>query len=182
MEGFRLDPPRDAGRVEILERGTRYVVDLAGGHKTGFFLDQRENRELVARLSKGRRVFDGMTYTGGFAVAALAFALASLLVVAAAYALTPDHAAALGRRLGEVTGAPLRPAADEPSSYTKGLTSLLKRLGNAAPKSASETSKLQQRLVVADQHLVHTVRRKTRRSRGGVRRTDVTVSVPPTLL
>jgi 23S rRNA (cytosine1962-C5)-methyltransferase len=70
MEGFRLDPPRDAGRVEIVERGTRYVVDLAGGHKTGFFLDQREHRELVARLAKGRRVFDGMTYTGGFAVAA----------------------------------------------------------------------------------------------------------------
>jgi tight adherence protein C len=79
----------------------------------------------------------------------LAFALASLLVVAAAYALTPNHAAALGRRLGEVTGATLRPTADEPSSYTKGLTSLLKRLGNAAPKSASETSKLQQRLVSA---------------------------------
>ena len=70
MEGFRLDPPRDAGRVEIVERGTRYVVDLAGGHKTGFFLDQRENRDLIARIAKGRRVFDGMTYTGGFAVAA----------------------------------------------------------------------------------------------------------------
>jgi 23S rRNA (cytosine1962-C5)-methyltransferase len=70
MEGFRCDPPRDAGRVEVVERGTRYVVDLAGGHKTGFFLDQREHRELVARLSRGRRVFDGMTYTGGFAVAA----------------------------------------------------------------------------------------------------------------
>ena len=72
MEGFRCDPPPDAGTVEIEERGTRYVVDLAGGHKTGFFLDQRDHRDLVARLAKGRRVFDGMTYTGGFALAAAA--------------------------------------------------------------------------------------------------------------
>jgi tight adherence protein C len=79
----------------------------------------------------------------------LAFALASLLVVAAAYALAPSPAAALERRLGELTGATLRPIADEQSSYTKGLTNLLKRLGNAAPKSAAETSKLQQRLVAA---------------------------------
>jgi 23S rRNA (cytosine1962-C5)-methyltransferase len=69
-EGFRADPPRDAGTVEIRERGVRYLVDLAGGHKTGFFLDQRDHRDLVARLARGRRVFDGMTYTGGFAVAA----------------------------------------------------------------------------------------------------------------
>jgi 23S rRNA (cytosine1962-C5)-methyltransferase len=70
MEGFRCDPPSNAGKVEIQERGTRYVVDLEGGHKTGFFLDQRDHRELIARISKGRRVFDGMTYTGGFAMAA----------------------------------------------------------------------------------------------------------------
>jgi 23S rRNA (cytosine1962-C5)-methyltransferase len=70
MERFRCEPPADAGVVEILERGTRYVVDLAGGHKTGFFLDQREHREMVARLAKGRRVLDCMTYTGGFAIAA----------------------------------------------------------------------------------------------------------------
>jgi 23S rRNA (cytosine1962-C5)-methyltransferase len=70
QEGFRCEPPRGAGRVEIRERGTRYLVDLEGGHKTGFFLDQREHRDLVARLARGRTVFDGMTYTGGFAVAA----------------------------------------------------------------------------------------------------------------
>jgi tight adherence protein C len=78
----------------------------------------------------------------------LAFVLASLLVVAAAYALTPSPAAALERRLGEVTGAPLRPATDE-EGYGKGLIDGLKRLGNIAPKSAAETSKLQQRLVAA---------------------------------
>ena len=70
MEGFRCDPPKTAGTVEVSERGTRYLLDLAGGHKTGFFLDQRDQRDMIARLSKGRRVFDGMTYTGGFAIAA----------------------------------------------------------------------------------------------------------------
>ncbi len=72
MEGFRCDPPRNAGTVEVHERGTRYLVDLAGGHKTGFFLDQRDHRDLIARIAKGRRVFDGFTYTGGFAIAAAA--------------------------------------------------------------------------------------------------------------
>jgi tight adherence protein C len=79
----------------------------------------------------------------------LAFALASLLVVAAAYALAPSPAAALERRLGEVTGTTLRPVAEEESGYGKSVVALLKRLGNIAPKSASETSKLQQRLVAA---------------------------------
>ena len=72
MEGFRCEASRGGEPVEIVERGVRYEVDPAGGHKTGFFLDQRENRDLVARLAKGRHVFDGMTYTGGFAVAAAA--------------------------------------------------------------------------------------------------------------
>lgn len=70
MEGFRIDLPRGVPRVEVSERGTRYLVDPAGGHKTGFFLDQRDHRELIARLAKGRHVFDGFTYTGGFALAA----------------------------------------------------------------------------------------------------------------
>jgi 23S rRNA (cytosine1962-C5)-methyltransferase len=69
-EGFDWPQRRDGTSVEIQEHGVRYVVDPHGGHKTGFFLDQRENRRLLARLARGRSVFDGMTYTGGFAVAA----------------------------------------------------------------------------------------------------------------
>lgn len=68
QEGFR-PPPSPSRPLEIHERGVRYAVDPAGGHKTGFFLDQRDQRSLVARVSKGRRVFDGTTYTGGFAIA-----------------------------------------------------------------------------------------------------------------
>jgi|YelNatPaOPRAMG01_1025707.scaffolds.fasta_scaffold00016_66 23S rRNA (cytosine1962-C5)-methyltransferase len=59
-----------AGPVEIDECGVRYLADPLGGQKTGFFLDQRENRMLVRPLSAGRRVLDAFCYTGGFAVAA----------------------------------------------------------------------------------------------------------------
>jgi 23S rRNA (cytosine1962-C5)-methyltransferase len=79
QEGFRCDPPPKTPSVEVAERGVRYRVDPAGGHKTGFFLDQRENREMVATLAKGRHVFDGMTYTGGFALAAARGGAASVV-------------------------------------------------------------------------------------------------------
>ena len=61
-----------AGPVSVREAGRSYRVDVRGGQKTGFYLDQRDARELVARLASGRRVLDLFAYTGGFAVAALA--------------------------------------------------------------------------------------------------------------
>jgi tight adherence protein C len=78
----------------------------------------------------------------------LAFALGSLVVAAAVYALSPRPAEALERRLGEVTGTTLRPAAEE-QTFGRSFVGGLKRLGNIAPRSASETSKLKQRLVAA---------------------------------
>jgi 23S rRNA (cytosine1962-C5)-methyltransferase len=58
--------------VEIREHGVRYRVEFEGGHKTGFFCDQRENRRKLARLATGRTLLDLCSYTGGFSVAALA--------------------------------------------------------------------------------------------------------------
>ena len=54
--------------IEITENGLRFLVDVKNGHKTGFYLDQRENRLAASRLTKGRRVLDCFTYTGAFAV------------------------------------------------------------------------------------------------------------------
>lgn len=71
-EGFDIAAPRRADLVTVHEHGVRFGVDLAGGHKTGFFLDQRDNRSWVASVAEGRRLFDGMTYTGGFALRAAA--------------------------------------------------------------------------------------------------------------
>ncbi len=59
-------PPAD---LAIRENGTVYETDIAGGQKTGFFLDQRANRAIVAGYAAGRDVLDCFSYTGGFSVA-----------------------------------------------------------------------------------------------------------------
>ena len=56
----------------VLENGHQFLVDWEKGQKTGFFLDQRENRALVERYARGRRVLNLFCYTGGFSVYALA--------------------------------------------------------------------------------------------------------------
>jgi tight adherence protein C len=77
----------------------------------------------------------------------LAFVFASLLVTAAALALSPNAASTIEQRLGEVTGVPMSRA--EEAAYGKAVIDTLKRLGNIAPRSAKEMGKLKQRLVVA---------------------------------
>ena len=56
---------------EIKEQGRRMLINFFEGQKTGFFIDQRENRNLVASLAKGHRVLNCFGYTGGFSLAAL---------------------------------------------------------------------------------------------------------------
>jgi 23S rRNA (cytosine1962-C5)-methyltransferase len=58
--------------IQIKENGIDFWVDLPGGHKTGFYLDQRENRKKVQILASGKQVLDCFTYTGGFSINALA--------------------------------------------------------------------------------------------------------------
>jgi 23S rRNA (cytosine1962-C5)-methyltransferase len=59
------EPPE---AIEILENGLRFGVDIKGGQKTGFFLDQRDNRAIVRDLAAGKRVLNCFAYTGGFSV------------------------------------------------------------------------------------------------------------------
>ena len=56
----------------VLENGLKFKVNWEEGQKTGFFIDQRVNRDLVRQYSRGRRVLNTFCYTGGFSVAALA--------------------------------------------------------------------------------------------------------------
>ena len=56
----------------VLENGHKFIVNWTEGQKTGFFLDQRENRALVGRMAAGRRVLNLFCYTGGFSIYALA--------------------------------------------------------------------------------------------------------------
>ena len=59
-------------RVTFVEDGVVYRVDVAAGQKTGFYLDQRDNRRLVETHANGKRVLNAFCYTGGFTLAALA--------------------------------------------------------------------------------------------------------------
>ncbi len=61
-----------AGPVEIHEHGCRFLVDVAHGQKTGFYMDQRDNRRRTAAYCTGKRLLNAFSYTGAFAVHALA--------------------------------------------------------------------------------------------------------------
>ena len=65
----------------LVEGGLRYHVDAAHGQKTGFFLDQRDNRAHIRSLARGRDVLDGFCYTGGFTVAALSGGARSVVAI-----------------------------------------------------------------------------------------------------
>jgi 23S rRNA (cytosine1962-C5)-methyltransferase len=54
--------------IQIVENGVKFLVDVRKGHKTGFYLDQRNARELVGKLSQGRDVLNCFSYTGGFGI------------------------------------------------------------------------------------------------------------------
>lgn len=70
FEGLEIASPELPKRITIQEFGTRFRVDFASGHKTGFFCDQRDNRRLLASFCQGKTVLDLCCYTGGFAVQA----------------------------------------------------------------------------------------------------------------
>ncbi len=79
---------------EIKENGLRFQVDIAGGHKTGFYLDQRENRAFVRAAAAGKAVLDCFSYTGGFTLAALkgdATSVVSVETSAAARSLAEEN-------------------------------------------------------------------------------------------
>jgi 23S rRNA (cytosine1962-C5)-methyltransferase len=64
--------------LEVRENGLRFLVDLHGGHKTGFYIDQRENRRRLADFAAGRDLLNVFSYTGGFGINALAAGAATV--------------------------------------------------------------------------------------------------------
>jgi len=85
-----LEPPQ----VEIIENDAKFRVDVARGHKTGFYLDQRDNRTLVGKLAGGRDVLNCFCYTGAFTVHVLvngAKSVASVDSSADALLLAQEH-------------------------------------------------------------------------------------------
>jgi 23S rRNA (cytosine1962-C5)-methyltransferase len=59
------------GLIEIVENGNKFLVDIVHGHKTGFYLDQRDNRKLLQNFSSGSEILNCFSYTAGFSVYAL---------------------------------------------------------------------------------------------------------------
>ena len=99
LEGFvpRQDP---AGpELVVAEDGCRFGVTPGGGHKTGLYLDQAENRALVARYAAGRRMLDAFCFSGGFACHALQAGASEAVLLDS----SPD-ALALARRNLELNG------------------------------------------------------------------------------
>ena len=95
----------DPGPVIVEEAGVRFPVDLLAGQKTGWFFDQRGNRDLVAGLASGTRVLDVFCHTGGFGLRCAAAGAASVrLVDSSAPALAQaESAAALNGLAATVT-------------------------------------------------------------------------------
>ena len=91
-------PPAD---LTILENGMRFLVNLAEGQKTGYYLDQRDNRAVVARMCAGKRVLDAFCYTGGFGLYAARAGAAEVLCLDAS-----EPALELGRRNATANGLP----------------------------------------------------------------------------
>jgi len=84
LRGERDADAPSPSELEIREHGRRFAVDIAGGHKTGFYLDQRDNRRLFAELVRHfgvERVLNCYCYSGGFSVAALAGGARHVLAV-----------------------------------------------------------------------------------------------------
>ncbi len=78
-KGF-MGEPFDT-RVEIIENGVHYIVDVQDGQKTGFFLDQKNNRAAIHRFCKDKKVLDCFTHTGSFALNAAVAGAKSVLGV-----------------------------------------------------------------------------------------------------
>ncbi len=65
------DLPAGGGVVEAMENNLRFMIDIPGGQKTGFFIDQRENRMLLSHYAPGKKILNAFAYSGAFSVYAL---------------------------------------------------------------------------------------------------------------
>lgn len=90
---------RIEGPVELRENGARYLADLEGGQKTGWFFDQRDNRAWAARLVQGGRVLDCYSHSGGFGILAALSGASEVVMVDRS-----ESALALAREAADLNG------------------------------------------------------------------------------
>jgi 23S rRNA (cytosine1962-C5)-methyltransferase len=99
----RLAKGELTGPIEIAENGARFLADLSGGQKTGWFFDQRDNRALVADLAGDARMLDVYSYSGGFAVLAAKAGAREVLAIDRS-----EPALALAAKAAELNGVAAR--------------------------------------------------------------------------
>lgn len=85
--------------IQIVENGVKYYVDIENGQKTGFFLDQKENRKAIHRICKDAEVLDCFTHTGSFALNAAVSGAKSVLGIDVS-----KHAVEFARKNAELNG------------------------------------------------------------------------------
>ena len=107
-------PRPDTCLTDIVENGVRYTVDVENGQKTGFFLDQRFNRQAVARLAQGRTVLDCFTHTGSFALNAAKGGAAHVTAVDVS-----EAAVEMARRNADINGVSDRMGCVEAREYNE---------------------------------------------------------------
>ena len=126
LEGFEAehDPPGE--ELVVTEGGCRFAVTPGAGHKTGLYLDQSENRALLARHARGRRILDGFCYAGAFACHALARGAGQALLLDSS-----ADALALARRNLELNGLSARAEIREGNAFDllRGLEAAGERFG-----------------------------------------------------
>lgn len=104
LEGLPQEPPeivhgQVSGPVPIETENGKFWVDLLGGQKTGFYFDQRDNRQALAPFCRGKRVLDAFCYSGGFGIAALRAGAREIVYVDSSHA-----ALDLAQRNAELNG------------------------------------------------------------------------------
>ncbi len=128
LEGLDLYDRMAKGEIEgpvaLEENGARFFADLAGGQKTGWFYDQRDNRAAVAAVAAGRSVIDFYSYAGGFAVQA---ALAGATRVVAVD--RSEGALILASRSAEANGVAVEPVRAEAFAEMERLAATGQRFG-----------------------------------------------------
>ncbi len=103
LEGLQRAEPKLIGTldgpVETVEAGVRFLSDPMHGQKTGWYFDQRDNRDFAARLARGRRVLDAYCHTGGFALRAAASGATGVVAIDSS-----EPALALARQAAMLNG------------------------------------------------------------------------------
>jgi 23S rRNA (cytosine1962-C5)-methyltransferase len=110
--------------IEIAENGGRFLADLSGGQKTGWFFDQRDNRAMVAALAREARVLDVYSYSGGFAIQAARAGAKTVLAVDSS-----EPALALAAKAAELNGVTQHCRFERGDAFER-----LAALGNAGEK------------------------------------------------